>query len=188
MKNCLVLKSIVNSILAIILKPLLKKISNKVHVLARITPYMYVSKRQLLMTHFWRLNSATVYLCGCAIVVWWINKINRLHERFLRIIYNDKASSFENFVSKRLIGHHTRKKFASSWQYLRHIRTCRQNYHFANPSKNYVYHGSESISSLGPRIWNLVSDSLKEFDSISSFKKIINRYKMAARNLSVQAM
>ena len=64
----------------------------------------------------------------------------------------------------------------------------RNPHHFANPSKNYVYHGSESISSLGPRIWNLVSDSLKEFDSISSFKKIINRYKMAARNLSVQAM
>ena len=34
-------------------------------------------------------------------------------------------------------------------------------HHFAIPSINSVYHGSESISILEPRIWNLVPDRLK---------------------------
>ena len=42
----------------------------------------------------------------------------------------------------------------------------------AIPSINSVYHGWES----GPRIWNLASGRLKEFDSISSFKKEIKRW------------
>ena len=33
-----------------------------------------------------------------------------------------------------------------------------------------IYHGSERISNLGPIIWNLVPDRLKEINSISSLK------------------
>ena len=43
-------------------------------------------------------------------------------------------------------------------------------HHFSIPSINSIYHGSESISDLGPSIWNLVHDRLKELDSGSSFK------------------
>ena len=48
--------------------------------------------------------------------------------------------------------------------------------HFAIPIVNSVYHGSESISNLGPRIWSLVSDGLKEPNSISYFKNEIKRW------------
>ena len=51
----------------------------------------------------------------------------------------------------------------------------RNPHHFAIPSVNSVYHGSESILNLGPRIWNLVPDRLKELNSISSFKNEIKR-------------
>ena len=43
----------------------------------------------------------------------------------------------------------------------------RNPHHFAIPSVNSVYHGCESISSLGPRKWSLVPDRLKELNSIS---------------------
>ena len=60
------------------------------------------------------------------------------------------------------------------------VRQTRYNlknpYHFAIPSVNSVYHDSESISNLGPRIWNLVPDRLKELNSISSFKSEIKRW------------
>ena len=51
----------------------------------------------------------------------------------------------------------------------------RNPHHFAIPSVNSVYHGSESILNLGPRIWNLVPDRLKELNSISSFENEIKR-------------
>ena len=51
----------------------------------------------------------------------------------------------------------------------------RNPHHFAIPSVNSVYHGSENILNLGPRIWSLVPDRLKELNSISSFKNEIKR-------------
>ena len=52
----------------------------------------------------------------------------------------------------------------------------RNPHHFAIPSINSVYHGSESISNLGPRIRNLVRDRLKGLNSISSFKHEIKKW------------
>ena len=43
------------------------------------------------------------------------NKINRLHERCLRLIYNDKKSSFEDLLEKDVsvsIHHRTLKRLA----------------------------------------------------------------------------
>ena len=51
----------------------------------------------------------------------------------------------------------------------------RNTHHFDIPSVNFVYHGSESISNLGPRIWNLVPYRLKELNRISSLKNEIRR-------------
>ena len=46
-------------------------------------------------------NLAIVHLYGCVIVVLTNNgKINRLHERCLRIIYSEKQSSFETLLEK----------------------------------------------------------------------------------------
>ena len=61
---------------------------------------MNLSKRQILMNSFF--NSQFNY---CPLV--WMfhsrsvnNKINRLHERVLRIVYNDFKSSFKNLLEK----------------------------------------------------------------------------------------
>ena len=51
----------------------------------------------------------------------------------------------------------------------------RNSHHFAIPSISSVYHGSESISNIGPRIWNLLPDRQKELNSINSFKSEIKR-------------
>ena len=45
-------------------------------------------------------NSVIAHLHGCVIVASLIKKINRLHERCLRIIYCDKQSSFEELLEK----------------------------------------------------------------------------------------
>ena len=74
---------------------IIKKASHKINALFRITPFMNISKRRILMNSFF--NSQFNY---CPLV--WVfhsrsinNKINRLHERVLGIVYNDFKSSFE---------------------------------------------------------------------------------------------
>ena len=59
---------------------------------------------------------------------------------------------------------------------VRHIRARQNNYNLRYSSFFYlpyiktVYHGSESLSNLGPRIRNIVQRTLKELDDVSSFK------------------
>ena len=45
----------------------------------------------------------------------------------------------------------------------------RHPHHFPIASVNSVYNGSESISNLGTKIWNLLPDRLKDPNSINSF-------------------
>ena len=39
-----------------------------------------------------------------------------------------------------------------------------------------VYHGSEGISHLGPKIWNILLATFKEGVSFNSFKKLIKKW------------
>ena len=71
-----------------------KKADRKINTLVRITPFTNTNKRCILMNSFFR--SQFNY---CTSI--WIRhsrtnnrKTNRLHERCLRIIYNDQQSSF----------------------------------------------------------------------------------------------
>ena len=53
----------------------------------------------------------------------------------------------------------------------------RQNSQFSRPRINTVYHGTESISNLGPKIWDLVPSNLKEISELDKFKKFIKQWK-----------
>ena len=45
------------------------------------------------------------------------------------------------------------------------------------PNVRSVFHGSESISYLGPKIWEIVPLELKELTSVVAFKKGIKEWK-----------
>ena len=123
------------------------------------------------------------------------NKNNRLHQRCLSVICNDKMLSFLDLLTKDgSVTIYTRnlrvlvtKMFNvhknMSTELMQGLFCARQTHfnlsnphHFAVPSINSVYHGSESISSLGPSIWNLVPDRLKEIGNISCFKNEVKRW------------
>ena len=87
---------------------IIKKASRKINALSRITPFMNVSKRRNLMNSFF-----TSQFNYCPLVSMFhsrsINKINRLHERVLRIVYNDFKSSFKNLLEKdRIVSIHAK--------------------------------------------------------------------------------
>ena len=73
---------------------ILKKASRKINALSSITPFMSISKLRILINLF--LNSQFNY----CLLIWMFhshsinNKINHLHERVLRIVYDDFISSF----------------------------------------------------------------------------------------------
>ena len=74
--------------------------SRKIHALARVTPFMNLSKRRLLINSFF--NTQFIY---CPLI--WMchspennRKINRLHESCLKTIYNNEQSSFNGLLEK----------------------------------------------------------------------------------------
>ena len=149
-----------------------QKANRKLNALARITPYVELTKRRILINAFF--DSQFNY---CPFI--WMfhsrnlnNKINRLHERCLRVIYNDKTSVFEqllendNFVS---IHHRNIQTFVIetykvtnglSPEIMNEIFQIREesryNLRYASqftvPPIHSVYNGRESVSFMGPKI------------------------------------
>ena len=48
---------------------------------------------------------------------------------------------------------------------------------FVIPPIHSVYHGSESASYLGPKIWELITHVIRQIDSFKRFKKEIKKWK-----------
>ena len=176
---------------------LCKKASRKISALARVTPFMVLGKRKLIMNAFF-----TSQFSYCPLI--WMchsrannRKINMLHERCLRIIYNDKQSSFTELLNKdSSVSIHIRNiqrpaiemfksynglspplmnnifKLREKNPYnLRHVSD------FSIPMINSVYHGTESILFLGPKIWDILPEKLKNIETLEVFKKEIKIWK-----------
>ena len=84
------------------LNDIISKASRKVNALSRVMPYMNLSKKKKLVSSFF--NSQFNY---CPLI--WMfhsriinNKINRLHERCLRLLYGNKSSSFQKLLQQNL--------------------------------------------------------------------------------------
>ena len=132
---------------------------------------------------------------NCCPLIWMLysrqnnNKIEDLHERCLRLIHNDKLSFYEEPLEKdgSVPIHHKNiqsltieifqikhgqspeivgDNFAQTTQH----SNFRKNRGFRICSVKSVYHGFESISYLGPKIWEIVHVKIKETNSVNSFK------------------
>ena len=77
-----------------------QRANRKLNALAKLTPYLKLGKERM------RMNAFFISQFNYCPVIWMChsrplnNKINRLHERCLRIIYNDKTSTFKEFLEK----------------------------------------------------------------------------------------
>ena len=120
-----------------------------------------------------------------------------LHERCVRIICNDKQSSFTELLSKdnsvsihiRNIGRLTTEMFrlytGLSSPLINNIfklkaenpYNLRQVSEISRPMVKSVYHGTESISYLGPKIWDILPEKLKNIDNLEHFKREIKTWK-----------
>ena len=123
--------------------------------------------------------------------------MHMLHERCLRIIYNDKQSSFTELLNKDNsvsihIGNIQRLAIEMFRFYNRFSPplmnnifklkaeksyNLRQVSEFSRPMVKSVYHGAESISYLGPKIWVILPEKLKKVDNLEHFKMKIKTWK-----------
>ena len=117
------------------------------------------------------------------------NKINSLHKRCLRVVYNDNKSSFQEQLGKdKGVTIHVKnvralavEMFKVSNIYSTSLMSeifdkCNNVYHFRNPSESArrnvrsVFNGTESISFLCPKIWDIVTSELKQSKTVNAFK------------------
>ena len=174
---------------------LCKKVSSKLHALARISNYMCQDKLRVLMKSF--IESQFSY---CPLV--WMfhsrtlnNRINKLHERGLRLVYKDSQHTFEELLHKDQsfsIHHRNLQKLAtemykayndlspSLMQLIFPQRSIPYNLRNKNPFESTnvhtVYHGTETISYRGPKIWALVPEDIKCSKSLAEFKAKIRNW------------
>ena len=172
-----------------------KKASQKLYALARIAPFMDLKQRRNIMKPFVESQF------GYCPLIWMFhstglnNKINRIHERALRITYKDKSSTFQELLEKDSsisIYHRNIQKLAIEIYKVLHgfsstilndifvpvsrPNTFHRNYRLQRRRVNSVTYGSESVSFLGPNIWDLVPSDIKSSQSLSIFKRKIKKW------------
>ena len=166
-----------------------KKASQKVSALARVARILSFPKRRLIMNTF--IESQFSY---CPLV--WMfcsrdlnRKINYIHERALRLVYDDYTSTFEDLLKKdeSLVFHHRnihqlaiemyKVKYNLSPIFMQELFThnpARGKDRFLRPNVKSVTYGDNSLRVFGPIIWNeMLPENLKSCVSLESFKESI---------------
>ena len=167
-----------------------KKASLKLNALSRIAPHLDFKKKKLLINSFFMPQFNYCQLIWTCHNRTKNNKINRLHERFLRLLYNDKKSSFHDLLEKdsSISIHHRNLRALATEMYRIYngmapeIATeifplrpqgqynLRRWSDFTLPIVGTVNYGIESIRYLGPKIWESILANIKEVDTIERFK------------------
>ena len=174
-----------------------KKASRKLNALARIAPYVGIRKRRTLRNAFFKsqFNYYTLIWMCCNRSL--NNKIDRLHERSLQIVYSDRTSDFSELLEKdgsvsihcQNIRQLATEMFKVSkglcpdivkglFQFRNEIPyNLRQRSQFHIPPVRTVFSGIESIKFLGRKVWELIPDEMKELENLWEFKRTIKLWK-----------
>ena len=112
----------------------------------------------------------------------------------MRVIYGDKTSSFEELLEQdKSVSLHTRNvqmlatemfkvyrsmsppSFSELFRWRDICYSLWSNSNSAMSNVKSVFHGSEIISYLGPKIWDIAPLELKQLTSLNAFKKGIEK-------------
>ena len=173
-----------------------KEAGKKLCVLGRVCHILNPERRRSLMKAF--IESQFGY---CPLV--WMfcggqenNRINHLHERALRIVYNDYESTFENLLEfdNSVSIHHRNIRLLSIELYKVKLKLSNQvmseffnlrniNYDFRSQTDfklGPIYttaYGLRSLKYFAPKIWNIVPTDIRNSDSLSEFTTKIKSWK-----------
>ena len=175
---------------------LLKKGNQKLHALMRISKYLTQDKLRLIMKTF--IESQFNY---CPLI--WMchsrslnTKINKLHERALRVVYKDDNLTFEQLLEKdNSVTIHDRnlRKLAIEMYKVKNnlspipvqeifkpednTQNLRSGKDWDMPKVRTVNKGLETIRYRGPKTWDLLPNKLKESKTLAKFAEEIKNWK-----------
>ena len=163
--------------------------------LARIVYYLTFHQKRTLIKAFFE---SQLRYCSLS----WMfrsqkrnHKINLLHERALRMIYNDQISSFQELLDKDnffTVNHFNIQSLAiEMFKVISNIAatiiddlfTTYHSYNigskskFVVPSVCTVHNGQNSLQCYGPFIWNMIPGSIKDSETLDTFKSKIRKWK-----------
>ena len=172
---------------------LCKEASKKLHALSRVSRYMTFKQRKIVMKAF--ISSQFGY---CPLV--WIchsrtqnNRINKIHERALRLVYQDEISTFEDLLEKdKSFTIHERnvqglgiELYKVAWRLAPEIT----NLVFPVKPTTFVWEdifqtfnvktttwGLQSLSHIAPKVWSNIPKELKLLP-LAKFRKAIRKWK-----------
>ena len=175
---------------------LLKKGNQKLHALARISKYLDKNKLRIVMKTF--IQSQFNY---CPLI--WMfhsrimnNKINKLHERALRIVYNNNNLTFQELLDLDIavtIHQRNLQKLATEIYkvknnlspqpmqelFIEHtaIHDLRNKRYWEFPTVKTVCYGQESVRYPGPKTWEMLPNDIKSAKTLEEFKMKIKTWK-----------
>ena len=170
---------------------ILKKANCKLHALMRVRKYLSWEKLRLLLKCFIESQfnyCPLIWMCHSRALN---NKINKLHERALRLVYTDKNLTFEQMLEKdgsvtihqrnlqKLATEMYKVKNGLSPKIMADLFTLKNhgNSDFVIPQVKTVNRGIETIRYRGPLTWDLVPEEIKQSETLSIFKDRIKEWK-----------
>ena len=174
---------------------LCRKASQKLHALARISNFMKFKQRQIVFKSF-------IYSqFGYCPLVWMFhsrklnNRINKIHERSLRIIYDDSKLTFRELLDKdnsitiherniqilaielyKVVNGMSPEIMSEVFPLKKSIKYFSKN-PFITRNIHTERYGTETLAHLGPKIWDIIPNNLKEETSLKSFKNKVKKWK-----------
>ena len=172
---------------------LCKKAGQKLSVLAGINHCLTQDQK------IWPLNSVVQSQFSYYPLIWMVtsrylnNALNSIHERALRLIYNDYDLPFDRILEdKKQKSIHQKNidslaieiyKFQAglTTPIMSDLFVTRENYNlrnfqeFESSLRRKVKCGTETISYRGPQIWNLIPERLRTLKTLNKFKKEIKK-------------
>ena len=154
------------------LEDLCKKASAKLNALSRISYYIDPLKRRLLVIIFF-----TSQFNYCSLSCMFhsrklSNKINSLHERFQKNLQKLATEMLKTYMgmAPQIMNKVVPRNYALNYNLCRHPE-------LASSTINTFHYGSESLSFLGPKIWEMLPLDLKTSDFLDSFKSRIKNWR-----------
>ena len=175
----------------------IKKANSKLITIARYQHFLTFRQKKIALSSFVHCHFSYAPL------VWMFhsreinNRINRVHKKALRILYNDNESSFEvllkrdegftvhernlqklmteMFKAKNRLEPHLLQGIFEASDY--NGPKLRSSKHFKRPNVNTVKYGDKSLQNLGVQLWNQLPQSVQEIKTLAKFKADIHNWR-----------
>ena len=170
---------------------LCRQASQKLHALSRIAHFMNIKQRRTIMKSFIQSQF------GYCPLVWMFhsrklnNRIDKIHERSLRVVYDDSQSTFRELLNKdnsftiherniqtlavelyKVVNRTSPKLMSHVFPLKNSDKYCSEN-PFMTRNVRTVRYGTETLAHLGPKIWAIIPNDIKEANSLKIFKSRI---------------